>query len=117
VVCGQVSGIAVLVALACATYVLNAGFGVSVRTGLVDSSGFRWLHHALYAVTFLLALVAASSLWWSPSRAGWYLIPVLAALAVLPYIGSARRHPYRHMCAALLPLPFYILSLLAALSS
>lgn len=113
----EVSGIAVLVTFAFATYVLNAGFGVSVRAGLVDSSGFRWVHHALYAVTFCLALVAASSLWWSPSRAVWYLIPVLAALAALPYIGSARRHPHRHVFAALLPLPFYILSLLAALSS
>jgi hypothetical protein len=113
---GQVSGIAVLVALACAAYALNAGFGVAVRAGLVDSSGFRWIHHALYAVTFFLALVAAGSLWWSPSRAGWYLIPVLVGLAALPYIGSARRHPYRHVCAALLPLPFYILSLLAALN-
>jgi hypothetical protein len=112
-----VSGIAILVAFAGATYLVNAGFGVSVRAGLVDSSRFRWVHHALYVVTFSLALVAASSLWWSAGRAGWYLIPALAALAALPYTGPARRHPYRHMCAALLPLPFYILSLLTALNS
>ena len=112
-----VTGIALLFVLACGTYVLNACFGVSVRSGLVDSSGFRWVHHALYVVTFGLALVAASSLWWSRNEAGWYLIPALVALAALPYVGSARRHPCRHVCAALVPMPFYILSLIVALSS
>lgn len=83
----------------------------------MNSTGFRWLHHGLYVLTFALALTAASSVWWSFNRAGWYLIPALVALAALPYVGSARRHPFRHVCAALLPSPFYILSLAVALSS
>lgn len=111
------TAIALLFASACATYLLNACFGVAVRAGLVDSSGFRWFHHGFYVVTFTLALIAASSLWWSRSQAGWYLIPALVALAALPYIGSARRHPYRHACAAMVPLPFYILSVMVALAS
>lgn len=98
-------------------YLLNACFGVAVRTGLINSSGFRWYHHWFYVVTFALALLAASSLWWSRSQAGWYLIPALVALAALPYIGSARRHPYRHAWAAMVPLPFYILSVIVALAS
>lgn len=111
------SGVTLLVVLATGTYVVNACFGVSVRTGLLDSSGFRWLHHGLYVLTVCFALGAVSSLLWSPSQAGWYLIPVLVALAALPYAGSARRHPFRHACAALVPLPFYILSLAVVLSS
>lgn len=111
------TAMALLFVLACATYLLNACFGVAVRTGLVDSSGFRWLHHGLYVATFGLALVAASSLWWSRTQAGWYLLPALVALAALPYVGSARRHPYRHVCAAMVPLPFYILSVIVALAS
>lgn len=111
------TGIYLLFVLASGTYVLNAFFGVFVRTGIVDSSGFKWLHHGLYTATFVLALVAASSLWWSPNRAGWYLIPAVLALGALPYVGSARRHPRRHICAALVPLPFYILSLVVALTS
>ena len=108
---------AVLCFLACGVYALNAGFGVSVLIGRVDSSGFRWVHHGLYVVTVALAVLAASSLWWSRSPAGWYLIPALIALVALPYVGSARRHPFRHVCAALVPLPFYILSLAVVLSS
>lgn len=111
------TGIELLFVLASGTYILNAFFGVSVRAGIVDSSGFRWLHHGLYLATFVLALLAASSLWWSPNQAGWYLIPAVLALAALPYVGSARRHPRRHVYAALVPLPFYILSLIVALTS
>lgn len=108
---------ALLFVLASGTYVLNACFGVSVRMRLVDSGGFRWIHHGLYVVTFAAALLAAGSAWWSHNPAGWYLIPALIALAALPHVGSARRHPHRHICAALVPLPFYILSLTTALRS
>lgn len=111
------TGTALLFLLAFGIYVLNACFGASVRVGLISSAGFRWAHHALYLLTFITAITAASSVWWGGSQAGWYLLPALAALAALPYIGSARSHPCRHILAALLPLPFYILSLIAALRS
>lgn len=109
------NGAAGVVALAFGLYAANAVFGASVRTGLINSQGFHWIHHALYVATLSLGLVALSSLWWSSSTAGWFLIPALVALVALPYAGSARRHPYRHIWAALVPLPFYILSLIVAL--
>ena len=108
---------ALVVVLACVAYAANAGFGMAVRGGLIESRGFRWVHHGLYLATLGLALAAVSSLWWSSSTAGWFLVPVLIALAALPYVGSARRHPNRHICAALVPLPFYILGLSTALRS
>lgn len=106
----------VIFVTAASAYAINALFGAAVRLRLIDSSGFRWTHHGLYIITFVLTVAAVSTLLWSDSPAGWYLLPAVVPLAALPYAGSARRHPARHMAVALLPLPLYILSLIIVLA-
>ncbi|NJC22857.1 hypothetical protein BJ994_001933 [Arthrobacter pigmenti] len=102
--------------LAAGAYAVNAAFGASVRLRWLDSTRFRWVHHGLYIATFLLTVAAISSVLWSSSRAGWYLLPAVVPLAVLPYAGSAHKHPGRHIVVALGALPFYILGLAVAFS-
>ncbi|GAB3532639.1 hypothetical protein GCM10027403_05320 [Arthrobacter tecti] len=103
-------------ALAAGAYAINAAFGASVRLRWLDSTRFRWVHHGLYITTFLLTVAAVSSVLWSSSRAGWYLLPAVVPLAVLPYAGSARKYPRRHIAVALSALPFFILGLAVAFS-
>lgn len=110
------SGHSLLFVLAAAAYAVNALFGASVRLRWIDSGSFRWVHHALYAITVILTLTAISTLAWSGSIAGWYLLPAVVPLAALPYVGSARRHTGRHIAVALVPLPFYIVSVLVSLT-
>lgn len=96
------------IVIAASVYAVNALFGASVKLHWIDSRSFRWLHHGLYALTFAATVVAVSSLVWSSSSAGWFLLPAVVPLALLPYIGSAHRHPRKHILVALAPLPFYI---------
>jgi len=86
------------------SYLASASVGSGVASGAVDLRGARWVHHALYLVTVGLAGVAVSSLAWSPSRAGWALLPAAVPLAVLPRLGPRRpRHPLVALSAA----PFF----------
>lgn len=108
---------ALVFVLASSAYAVNVAFGASVRVRWLDSSRFRWVHHGLYILTFALTAAAVSSLFWSSTHAGWWLLPALIPLAALPYLGSARKRPGRHIAAALVPLPFYILGLVVAFAA
>ncbi|SDU87740.1 hypothetical protein SAMN04488544_1332 [Microlunatus sagamiharensis] len=102
----------VLFAAATTSYVANVALGTSAATGLVRTHRFRWVHHAVYVSTSVLAGAAASSLLWSPSRAGLRLLPAAVPLAVVPYVSArSRRHPLLALSAA----PFFVASLTAAL--
>ncbi|WP_323958795.1 hypothetical protein GC088_09550 [Arthrobacter sp. JZ12] len=103
--------------VAAVAYATNAAFGSSVGLGWISSQRFRWVHHGLYVLTVLTTLAAVSSLLWSSSTAGWYLLPAVVPLALLPYVGSARRHRGRHVGVALAPLPFYVVSLTVSFST
>lgn len=107
---------AVWFAMAAGAYVVNAAFGGAVRLRMFSSAGFRWAHHALYILTFVLTAAAISTLWWSESPAGWYLLPAVVPLVVLPYAGSARKHGGRHIAIASAAAPFYLLSLIVVLT-
>ena len=102
----------VLFAAATTSYAANVALGSAVALRLVELRRFRWVHHALYVSTSVLAGAAASSLLWSRSRAGLALLPAALPLAVVPYVSArSRRHPLVALGAA----PFFAAGLAAAL--
>lgn len=97
-----------LVVASAASYALNVALGTAVATRVVDTSRFRWVHHALYVSTCaftgaaLAALVLAGD--GSARRTASALAPVAAPLAAVPFV-SARStgHPLVALAAA----PFF----------
>ncbi|MFB7249115.1 hypothetical protein [Microbacterium sp. NPDC056234] len=102
-------------AMAALSYLLNCALGAAVATKLVDTTRFRWVHHALYILTLVSAAAALSSaLWGVPRRrsrrAALVLAPAAVPLAVIPFAGTrGRRHPLVALSAA----PFFVASLVA----
>lgn len=93
-------------------YALNVGLGTAVATRLVDTRRFRWVHHALYVSTSVLAGSAASTLLWTDSRAGWRLLPAALPLTVVAFVSARSRcHPLIALSAA----PFFATSLVRAI--
>jgi len=101
-----------LFAAATVCYATNVALGSSVALRLVDTRRFRWVHHALYVSTSVLAGAAASSLLWSDSRAGWRLLPAALPLTLVAHVSArSRRHPVVALGAA----PFFVTSLVRAI--
>jgi len=103
---------------AAAAYVANVGLGTAVATKVIDTSNFRWVHHALYIATCAMtaAAVAGGLLWAEPRRASrraaLALLPAAAPLAAIPYLGTrSRRHPLTALAAA----PFILAGLMCSL--
>lgn len=101
---------------AAVAYGANCALGASVATRLIDTSRFRWLHHALYIVT-CTAVAAAVVVGWSRGprssdrRAAVALLPAAAPLTAIPSLGShGRRHPLTALAAA----PFLVAGLILA---
>lgn len=94
---------------AAASYAANCALGAAVALRLVDTSGFRWVHHAIYVTTCALALAAGSTALWDARRASaraaaLALAPAAVPLAAIPYAGTrTRRHPLIALGAA----PFF----------
>ena len=102
----------VLVGAATTSYVANVALGSAVALRLVDTRRFRWVHHALYVSTSVLAGAAASSVLWSDSRSGWRLLPAAVPLVVVARVSArSRRHPLVALSAA----PFFAVALARAL--
>jgi hypothetical protein len=96
---------------AAAGYLANITLGLLVLSRVLDTRGFRWLHHLLYVATFGLAAGAAVVLLAGDQvLAGLLVVPVLAGLAVIPFAGT---HTRRHPVVGLLPAPFYAAALTA----
>ncbi|GAA3551476.1 hypothetical protein GCM10022197_03020 [Microlunatus spumicola] len=101
-----------LFAAATASYTANVALGSAVAARVVDTRRFRWVHHALYVSTSVLAGAAASSLLWSDSRAGWRLLPAALPLTAVSQVSArSRRHPLVALGAA----PFFVTSLVRAI--
>jgi hypothetical protein len=100
----------VMVAAACG-YLANITLGVLVLRRVLDTRGFRWLHHLLYVATIGLAAVAAAVLLIGDRvLVGLLLVPALVGLALIPFAGT---HTRRHPIVGLLPAPFYAAALTA----
>ena len=102
---------AILFTAAAGSYAANCALGAAVATRRLDTGGFHWVHHALYVCTSTLALAAVSSLLWSESRAGWWLLPAAVPLVLIPYVSS---HSRRHPALALTAAPFFAAGVLRA---
>lgn len=103
---------------AAAAYGANCALGASVAARLVDTSRFRWVHHALYIVTCATTALAVVAGGVGRSRDGrraaLALLPAAAPLAAIPYAGTrTRRHPLIALAAA----PFLIAGLLLSRSA
>ena len=95
-------------------YAANAALGVAVATRVLDTSGYRWLHHALFTATASTAALAVSSLLWSRdprARAGWALLPAALPLSVIPFVPARRR---AHVVLALSAAPWFALAVASA---
>jgi hypothetical protein len=106
-----IAGVALLVASL--SYASNLALGTLVATRRVDSSGFHWLHHALYICTFVLAAAAVAAGLWRQPLAGWLLLPALVPFALIPFVGT---RGVRHPITGLAPAPFYLAAAFALLS-
>ena len=88
-----------LFAAVAVTYAANSALGAAVAMKLIDTRGFRWLHHALYIATCSLGAAAIGSAWWArPRHANRGAALALAAIA---FAGTrTRRHPLIALAAA-----------------
>lgn len=67
-------------------FAANFVLGLLVQFGIVDSSPFKWLHHALFFAAFVAAGAAALVALLRWSGLVWPLLGILALFAVLPRI-------------------------------
>ncbi|QJU52987.1 hypothetical protein SCB71_06635 [Herbiconiux sp. KACC 21604] len=104
---------------AATAYLLNCGLGVSVATGAVHTGRFRWVHHALYIVTSILAGTAAGVTLLrrargaeeTDARPALALLPAAVPLTLIPRISARTRG---HAALALVAAPFYAAALVLA---
>ena len=105
--------VGIALAVASASYLCNVALGTLVATHRVDSSGFHWLHHALYICTFALTVAAVAAGFWRQPLVGWMLLPTVVPFAAIPFLGTRGA---RHPIADLVPAPFYLAALAALIS-
>ena len=100
---------------AAAAYSANVALGTAVAAKIIDTTNFRWVHHALYIATCATTAAAiGSALWARPAdrRAAAMLAPAAVPLAAIPYLGThSRRHPLVALAAA----PFIVAGLVCSL--
>ncbi|MDQ0769436.1 CHASE2 domain-containing sensor protein [Pseudarthrobacter defluvii] len=108
----QAAGIQLWFGLAGGSFLASCTLGLGTALSWFDTAGFRWLHHALFVLTCVLAAVGAGSLLWSASPAGWFLLPAALPLAALPALGSSSL--IRHAAIAVTATPFFLISVLVA---
>jgi len=102
-----------LVTAASASYTANCALGLAVATGRLDTSGFRWVHHAVYVTTVTLSLAAAVGLLRTRDRALLTLLPAAVPLAAIPHVSARTRG---HALIALTAAPAYATTLVAVRS-
>lgn len=99
-------------------YGANVALGTAVATKAIDTSNFRWVHHALYIATCATTATAAATALFrakprrASRRAAVALLPAAVPLAAIPYLGThGRRHPLVALAAA----PFILAGLVCSL--
>ncbi len=98
---------------ATASYTINCALGLAVAARVIDTSRIRWVHHALYISTCVLAGASAGSALWSRDPrakvAAAALLPAAVPLAAIPRVSArSRRHPLLALTAA----PFFAAALI-----
>ena len=83
-----------LLTAAATSYLANCALGTAVATRVLDTSRFRWVHHAVYVATAVLTAAAGVDLARRRDRAFWRLLPVAAPLVAIPAVPARTRwHP------------------------
>lgn len=101
-----------LVSAAAAAYTGNCALGASVAARWVDTSNFRWVHHAMYIVTATTTAAAVLVAAAHRSPAALALAPAAVPLFLLQHHGA---HPVRrHTRDALTAAPCYAAGLVLA---
>ncbi|HEY0246872.1 MAG TPA: hypothetical protein VGC45_01305 [Gryllotalpicola sp.] len=95
----------IALAAASVSYAGSIALGLLVASRRLDTRGFHWLHHALYACTFALAAAAIAAALWRRPAVGWVLLPVVVPFALIPFLGTRGA---RHPITGLVPAPFYL---------
>lgn len=93
---------------AAASYAANCALGTLVFTRVLDTSGYRWVHHAIFVTTAALTASAVAAALLRRHPAGIALAPALLPLAVIPFAGHRR-----HIATALAAAPWYTTALAA----
>ncbi len=99
-----------LLRVAGVSYLASCALGTGVATGVLRTGRARWVHHALYVSTATLTALALAAAARERARSGWWLLPVVVPLAVVPYAGTRSR---RHVVVAVSAAPFYAAALAA----
>ncbi|WP_432547609.1 hypothetical protein [Kineococcus sp. SYSU DK004] len=94
------------------SYVANCALGLAVAAKVLDTSGARWVHHAVYVSTVALSAAAALQLATRRDRALLRLLPAAVPLAVIPRVSARTRG---HVLLALSAAPAYAAALTAVL--
>lgn len=89
-----------LITVASAAYVTNCAWGVAVATGVIRTKRLRIVHHGLFIVTAATTAAAASSVLWTRSRSGLFLLPALVPLGAAPRIPARSRAHWKVAVAA-----------------
>ncbi|MFK4759582.1 hypothetical protein ACI3KS_01460 [Microbacterium sp. ZW T5_45] len=96
---------------AAVAYAANCALGAAVASRLIDTSRFRWVHHALYIATCATTAAAVITGVRSHRPAALTLLPAAVPLAAIPYLGT---HTRRHPLVALAAAPFLLAGLLVS---
>lgn len=100
-----------LLTAAAASYLLNCALGAGVALRVLDTSGARWVHHAVYVSTALLTAGAGADLARRHRPAFWRLLPAAVPLSAIPAVPARSRwHPVIAGTAA----PAYLAALRAS---
>ena len=85
------------------TFLANLAFGVLVKSGVIDTTRFRFIHHALYFVVMASIVIGAIlAIGTAPLRAGLLGGMTLLLLLMPRFRGRSRAHwMYATFCAAL----------------
>jgi hypothetical protein len=98
-----------LIRIASGAYLANCALGTAVATRVLDTSGHRWVHHALFVATATCTVAAVVVGLGRRSAAAALLAPALVPLAVIPYAGTRR-----HVRVALAAAPGFASALVAS---
>ena len=88
---------AVATGLFAATFIL----GLLVQFGIVDTTPFRWLHHALFFAVVVSAMLAVAEGFWVGAPYRWTLLPALVLYAILPRVRAGTAGHAALACGAL----------------
>lgn len=98
-----------LLVAAAGAYAANCALGGAVALRLLDTSGYRWLHHAVFTATAGLTGLAAADLLRRRDPRFLRLAPVVVPLSLVPRVSARTRG---HVLLAAGMAPAYLAALL-----